>query len=161
MQCATARAAPTTEQVQAALVYKFAQFVQWPSSEGAANSPILVGVLGSDAIRSALEGALETKSLGGRGFEIHAFKRPEEVRDCTIVVVDAPESRQALILHALPKRGLLSIGDGAAFAREGGVIAVILDSDQVKFDINLAAAEDAGITINATLLSLAREVGRW
>jgi hypothetical protein len=159
--CTLSFASPTRDQIRAALVYKFAQFVQWPSNDDAASGPIHVGILGNDAILSALEAALGTKSLRGHGFEIHAYKRPEEVIDCSIVVVDAIESRQTLILRALPKEGLLTIGEGAAFAREGGIIAVILDGDQVKFDINLAAAEEAGITVNATLLGLAREVGRW
>jgi hypothetical protein len=159
--CTLAFATPTPDQIRAVLVYKFAQFVQWPSDDGTASGPIHVGVLGSDAIRSALEVALGTKSLRGRGFEIRTYKRPEEVIDCSIVVVDATQSRQTLILRALPKEGLLTIGEGASFAREGGVIAVILDGEQVKFDINLAAAEEAGLTINATILGLAREVGRW
>ena len=159
--CATASAAPTRDQIRAALVYKFAQFVQWSPEEEASDSPIVIGILGSDAIRPALQDVLENKSLRGHSLELRVYKRAEDVRGCRILVIDVLESRQALVLQSLPKDGLLTIGEGAAFARQGGVIAVILDGEQVQFDLNLAAAEEAGLSFNPTLLGLAREAGRW
>jgi hypothetical protein len=158
---AIANAAPTREQVEAVLVFKFAQFVQWAPESDVRSSAIVVGLLGSDAIRPALEEILQTRTLRGRRFEIKVYRRPEEVRDCEILVVDVLESRRALVLKALPRKGLLTIGEGASFTRQGGVIGVILDGERVGFDLNLAAAEEAGLTIDATLLGLAREAGRW
>jgi hypothetical protein len=57
--------------------------------------------------------------------------------------------------------GLLTIGDGEDFARRGGVIALVRQDSRFQFDINLAAAERAGLRVDATLLGLARQVGRW
>jgi hypothetical protein len=160
-----AASAPTREQVQAALVYKFAQFVQWGPEAGSLDSgdgaAIIVGLLGSDAIRSELEAILRGKSLQGRPLEVRYFEHPEDVRDCRILVIDMQESRRELAMRMLPRKDLLTIGEGASFARQGGVIAIILEESRVRFDLNLAAAETAGLKIDPTLLGLAHEAGRW
>lgn len=158
---AAAEAAPTHEEVRAALVYKFAQFVQWNAEPAASDSPLVVGLLGDDRIRPALEAALLGKRLHGQSLEVRTFNRPEDVRHCDVLLVDVPESRRELALKKLPAQGLLTIGEGPSFARQGGVIALLLDGPRVEFDLNLAAAERAGVTIDAGLLGLARQAGRW
>jgi hypothetical protein len=161
LACVSAQAAPTRQQVEAALVYKFVQFVQWPEDMQDTNAPIVVGLLGSENLRSELEGVLKTKRLRGRSFEVRVFDAPERVRDCQVLVFDLSAERHGSSSGALPRKGLLTIGEGSDFVRHGGVIAVILEGDHVGFELNLAAAESAQLTLDPALLGLAREAGRW
>ena len=154
-------AAPTHEEVQAALVYKFAQFVRWNTVSAASDSPLVVGLLGDERIRAALEASLRGKRIQGKTVEVRAFSRPEDVRHCRVLVVDVPESRQELVLRKLSPEGVLTIGEGASFTRQGGIIGVLLDGPRAEFDLNLAAADRAGVTFDAGLLGLARQAGRW
>ncbi len=55
-------------------------------------------------------------------------------------------------------RGLLTVGEGDSFVREGGMIGFVIDNRRVRFDINQAAAEAAGLKISSKLLSVARGV---
>lgn len=156
-----AAAAPAPEEVQAALVYKFAQFVQWGPEAPARDSAVVVGLLGDERAQPALEAILRTKRLHGHRLVVQVFRRPEDVRGCRILLIDMPEARRSLALSKLPEQNVLTIGQGSSFAREGGVIAILLDGPSIGFEINLAAAERAGLTIDATLLGLARQAGRW
>ncbi len=152
---------PTEDRVKAAFIYNFAQFVAWPAGDSLAKGPIIVGIFGSGAMRPAIEEILRGKEQKGRRFEVRVFDRPEEVRDCRILFLDLPDPRRAKALELLPRPGLLTIGDGEAFARQGGVIALVKDGNRMKFDLNLTSAERAGLRVDPTLLGLARKAGRW
>jgi hypothetical protein len=153
--------APTEDRVKAAFVYNFAQFIVWPAQEVPAKGPVIVGILGSGAMRPALEEVLRGKEQKGRHFEVRVFDRPEDVRDCQILILDLPDPRRTKALEMLPRPGLLTIGDGEAFARQGGVIALVKAGNRLKFDLNLASVERAGLRVDPTLLGLARKAGRW
>jgi hypothetical protein len=55
-------------------------------------------------------------------------------------------------------RGVLTVGEGVPFVREGGMIGFVIDNRRVRFDINQAAVEAAGLKMSSKLLSVAREV---
>ncbi len=154
-------ASPKREEIQAALVYKFAQFVEWRAAADPSGDSLTVGVLGSEAMVPALEAALRGRTLQGHPVTVRSFARPEEVRDCRILFVDVLESRQPLVLGAISRRDVLTIGPGHEFVHAGGVIGILVQDGQVKFEINLQAADEASITIHAALLGLASEAGRW
>jgi hypothetical protein len=154
--------APTELQVKAALVYNLAQFVDWPTSEvPRGTDPFVFGVLGSDDFRPVLEEIVQEKKLDQHRVEVRVFGRPEDVLGCQVLIVDLPEPRRKGAMRYLSTAGVLTIGEGEEFVREGGVIGLVLAENRIKFDINLGAADRAGLTVNATLLSLAHKIGRW
>jgi hypothetical protein len=157
----SAHAAATREEIKAALVYKFAQFVHWRADARPADSNTVVGLLDCEQLWPALEASLQGKQMHGSALAVRIFRRPEDVQDCGILLVGGPESRRDLVLSRLRQPGLLTIGEGSSFVRQGGVIAIDLDGPHTTFDVNLGAADRAGLTIDAALLGLAREVGRW
>jgi len=153
--------APAELRVKAAFVYNFTQFITWPVAPAQGESPAIVGILGSASMRPALEDILRAKEQKSHRYEVRVFGSLEEVRNCRILFVDLPRPRVAQALKALPHIGLLTIGVGEEFARQGGVIALVMDGNRVKFDINIAAAERDSLKVDPTLLGLARVVGRW
>jgi hypothetical protein len=54
--------------------------------------------------------------------------------------------------------GVLTVGEGETFTREGGMIGLVIDNRRVRFDVNQTAAERAGLKISSKLLSVARDV---
>lgn len=153
--------APAELRVKAAFVYNFTQFITWAAAPAPDDSPVIVGILGSDAMRPALAEILQAKEQKPRRYEVRVFGNPEEVRNCRVVFIDLPRPRVARALEVLPRAGLLTIGVGEEFVRQGGVIALVMDGNRVKFDLNLAAAERCGLKVDPTLLGLARVAGRW
>jgi hypothetical protein len=62
------------------------------------------------------------------------------------------------ILKLLDQQGVLTVSEIENFAQRGGVIHLKKENNRIVFEINLAAAKRAGLTMNAHLLKLAKIV---
>ena len=88
------------------------------------------------------------------------FGKVEEVADCDILFISSSErnnlQRILEVLHTAP---VLTIGDMDRFAERGGMINLTTEEKRVRFEINVEAAERAGLRPGSQLLRLARIVG--
>jgi len=148
-------------QVKAAFLLNFPKFVSWPASDAAPGRPFVIGLLGQDEVGEAVRALAQGKKLGDRPLVVRRFTLVSEVAECDLLYLAAGESRRAPVVHAaLQGRGVLTVGDWASFAREGGMIALVTDKSRIVFVANPKAAREAGLAISAQLLSLARAVER-
>jgi hypothetical protein len=53
---------------------------------------------------------------------------------------------------------ILTVSDAPGFVNRGGMIEFVLDSNRVRFEINLAAARAAGLNLSSELLRVATAV---
>ena len=53
---------------------------------------------------------------------------------------------------------MLIVGDMEGFARSGGIINLVMTEGKVHFEINVSAAERAGLKISSKMLKLAQIV---
>jgi hypothetical protein len=174
-------AAAREYKVKAAFVFNFLKFVEGGSLQALQgkreetddpNQAIVVGVVGRLPAPDAFE-KLETEHFGDwpirvRGFpgftdlrdeddEIPArHPRMEEIRDCHILFI-GPSERAFLprLLAPLCEAGILTVGDVPGFLEAGGIMNFVFDDKKVRFEVNLAAAERAKLTIRSSLLRLA------
>jgi hypothetical protein len=58
----------------------------------------------------------------------------------------------------LGSRNILTVGEFQGFATRGGAINFYIESNKVRFEINLAAAQHEGLKISSQLLSLGKIV---
>ncbi len=141
-------------EVKAAMLYKFAGFVEWPASP--AGAPLCIGVLGHDPFGPALEQAIQGKSIDGRPFIVRRFKTGQETGTCQIVFVSSSEKKVLRgILDRLRREPVLTVGDTPGFCEDGGIINLELADNRVHFQINPGAAELARLVVSSKLLSLA------
>jgi hypothetical protein len=156
-----ARAAepPTEHQVKAAFIYNFARFIEWPPDARKDDDTFVVSVLGRDPIAEVIVDTLRAKKIDGKTVVVRRIVRPEEVGSSQIVFIcDSEQSRLSSILKGLEAAPVLTVGETDQFAERGGVIRFRVDRDQVRFDINVTAAERARLKISSELLKLARIV---
>ncbi len=156
----TAGAEETTrEQVQAAFIYKFTRFIQWPDSalQGTAGE-FPVCVAGQGPMSEALS-LIEGKAVNGRRLTIRRKIKPQKASNCLILFISRSESNNfGTWRKALKGRPILLIGDWPGFGVSGGHIEFYMDSSYVRFAINFQEARDAGLKISSKLLQLARIV---
>jgi hypothetical protein len=155
--------APSLEsQVKSAFILNFVQFVDWPDGTfKAADDPIVIDVLGADALHSSLAAAAQGKTVKGRKLIVRAYvPAPPGGAATGHVLVTGPDVHPADILKALGPCPVLTIGDHDNFTDAGGVIRFYLEDRKVRFEINLAAAGRARLQISAKLLKLARVVNK-
>lgn len=148
---------PSEDEVKAAVLYKFAKFVEWPEGAFAdGQSPTGVCVLGSDGVFRAL-GSLSEQSVKGRRT---AVRRLDEwsfsSEGCHIMFIGELKPYQlAASLKDLEGQPILTVGDAPGFAKRGGMLGLNTVDKKIRFEINLDAAEEAKLVISSQVLNLA------
>jgi hypothetical protein len=87
---------------------------------------------------------------------IQKIDREPEAGFCQIVFT-GPQDYDPQLLARLG-RGVLTVGVGHSFVRNGGMIGFVVENRRVSFEINRPAAESAGLVISSRLLAVARSV---
>ena len=146
--------------VKAAFLYNFAKFVDWPQQTfKTPQDPIVIGVLGPVSLRKSLEEAVLGKAVEGRRFTVRQVEAADSKCGCQILFVASSERRRyRSAAGSLQEAGVLTVGETPGFAAEGGIINFKFEGDRLRFEINVDAAEQAGLHISSKLLSLAQVV---
>jgi hypothetical protein len=147
--------------IKAGFIFNFAKFVEWPSNAFAQpDSPIVIGILGTDPFGSIIDKIVQDKKIGMRGFVVKRLKWGtdlKELKECKILFVGASEKAHmdelVQIVKGLP---ILTVGETPGFAERGGVIRFVLEDNRIRFEVNVVAAQQADLTISSRLLTLAR-----
>ena len=144
--------------VKAAMLYNFTKYVEWPASSfPAPTSPLVIGVLGKDPLVSEIDSTLTGKAVEKRVLAVRQFSDVSEVKGCHVVFICASErKRLPKILEQLKKDSALTVSDVEGFVEEGGMIGFRKEANTIRFDINQATAEKAGLKVSSKLLQLAR-----
>jgi hypothetical protein len=147
-------------QVKAVWLLNFARFVEWPESAFAGpNDPIVVGVAGKDPFGAGLEKVFSGKTVKGRSFRIRQVSTDQEMRGCHLLFVVSSDRRKPRDWAEKLKRApVLTVGETEEFLGDGGIINFVLKDSSVRFEINLKAAQAAGLRLDANLLKVAVSV---
>jgi len=146
-------------EVKAAFVFNFLRFVERPASDAESlEQPFVIAILGDNPFGKAID-RLSSRTVQGRAVEVRHCRSAEEVRQCAVLFICSSEMhRLDTILRHLEDRPVLVIGDTPGFARAGGIIELYVEGTQVRFRVNLDAAERVGLKISSKLLRLAKVV---
>jgi hypothetical protein len=146
--------------LKAAFLYNFAQFVEWPKEAFPDEStPIVFCIVGEDPFGIALE-PMKGRAIRGRKTVIKRGVKPDELTKCHICFVSRSEGKNlAKILAELRDWDGLTVSDMEGFAQRGGVIGLVTVEDGIHLEINVDAAERAGLTVSSRLLKLAKIIG--
>lgn len=149
--------------IKAGFIYNFAQLVQWPSvAFSQPDSPIVIGILGTDHFGAVLDRVIENKKLEGRNLVIKRLKWSKDLKDlkeCNILFVSSSENEHLdEVIHMLKWLPVLTIGETPGFASRGGIINLTLEGNKVRFEVNIEAAKQANLNVSSRLLALARIV---
>jgi hypothetical protein len=149
-------------QLKAAFVYNFAKFVEWPAdSLSHTGTPIAIGVLGDDIFRAELDKTVKGRTINGHEIVVRRIESLEQAQQTHILYVSAEKDSQfSRFQDALEGLPILTVGESATFADRGGIITFVLDGDKIRFEINVASAERAGLKISAQLQKLAKTITR-
>ena len=148
-------------QDKAAFLCKFAKFVEWPPHKFTQpDSPLIIGVVGTDPFGGLLEEAAQDNRINDRTVMVRHVESMEELRKCHIVFVCRSEvSRLGPILNEVRGDNVLTVGETDKFTSKGGMINFVMVGNSVRFEINDAAARHAGLKIRSQLQQLALPSG--
>ena len=150
----------TEYDIKAAYLYNFAKFVDWP--EGTfehEDAPLIIGIIGTDPFHQLLNEAISGKTTKGRRLVVRRFKRIAEVTLCHILFIARSERRNlSKILAQTKGSGILTVSELDDFIDEGGIVRLFTKGNKVRFDINLAVAQQSRLKISSRVLNLAENL---
>ena len=152
--------AEPVERIRAAFLYRFAAYVEWPASAfPGPESPIVIGVVASDAVALELAKAIPGRKVGSRPLKVVRLGPAEQPGNCChILYVGAESDRTEEILAAERARPVLTVTDVDSGHPKGSVINFVLADERLRFDISREAAERNGLQLRSQLLAVARQV---
>jgi len=152
---------PAEYELKAAFLFNFIKFTEWPAEElGKGGDPFIIGVVGKDPFGTALDKIVEGETFHSRPIVARRFPRMDEAaaNSHVLFISSSEESHLPAILKLLGRQGVLTVSEIENFAQRGGIISLKKENNRIVFEINLAAAKRARLTMNAQLLKLARIV---
>jgi hypothetical protein len=144
--------------VKAAYVYRFPQFVEWPSEALSSAETLDVCVLRPNPFGSDLQQLTRGETINGKSLRVRDIAGSQELAGCHVVFAGASSAATSAVLRAAAGRPILTVGETDRFLDEGGIIAFKVVERRVRFEVHAANAQRAGLRINAQLLNLALAV---
>jgi hypothetical protein len=153
-------------EVKAAFLYNFIKFVEWPPKAFPdRDSAIIIGVLGTDPFYdpvagiNLLEQTVNGKIINNRKIVVERSDRLANLTHCQLLFIPRSErSRIKDILASLRGMNILTVSETEYFCQFGGCINFVMQSEKVRFEINVGAAEKAELKISSKLLNVAKIV---
>lgn len=144
------------QQVKSAIVYNIARYVTWPVAVHGDNTLFTIGIFGQGV---SAWGTLPGKMLSGRKIVVRRITDIDDLVNCQIVYIDSSEKKNLpRILTVLKEIPVLTISEIEGFSHSGGMIALRVINNRIKFDVNLKSTRASGLDISSNLLRLASEV---
>jgi len=151
--------APTAleRQVKAAYLLNFTRYVEWPAAAFPDSvAPVNLCVVGGEeAMPDAVRRTIEGRRTRGRSVRLLRPDAPAQAADCHVVFFPAQTPLTDTWLASLRTTSTLTVGEGAEFIRQGGMISFVILEQTVRFLIDEGAARAAGLRISSRLLALA------
>jgi hypothetical protein len=149
---------PSEYQVKAAFLLNFTKFVEWPSAAfGDEHSPLGICILGENPFGNMLSEMLKGEGVNGHDLIVQSVRQTPVPKSCHVLFVSKSEREVRRILGTLGP-GVLTVGEGEKFLKEGGIITFVIEDRRVRFDINQTDAGKARLTISSRLMNIARSV---
>jgi hypothetical protein len=155
-------AASSECEAKAVFLLNFLKYVEWPpATDSNTNAPLQIGLVGKDPFGTSLSSLVKSKTIAGRTVVLEHCDGESAWRQCRLLFVSGSENRRVKeILAAVKDLPVLTVGESEDFLERGGMISLVMRDKTVRLEINLVAAEAAGLKISSRLLAVADAVKR-
>jgi uncharacterized protein DUF4154 len=106
-----------------------------------------------------LDRTLAGKTVGDRALAPRRLSSADGAGACDVLFVASRDDAEDAV-RVGRSAPVLTIGESDDFVRRGGMIQFVTQGNRIRFAINLAAVEHAGLRISSEVLKLATDVQR-
>jgi hypothetical protein len=150
-------AAQLEQDIKAAFLFRFLSFVEWPESAFARpESPIVLGVMGSEEVLAALQEAAAGRVAQARPVSVRRVAEGDSVAGLHALFVGRAAAGVLPKLAAVP--ALLVVAESEGALERGAVVNFLRQDGRVRFEVALDSAERRGLRISSRMLSVAANV---
>jgi len=159
-------------ELKTAYLYNFALFTTWPQTWAPeAGKTMAVCTIGDDQFGTAIE-QLHGRVIRGKRIVVRRDIALDQASTCHMLyIAESEQGKLAAILEALRGTSVLTVSEAPADSSKpavaGGpaasnpsrcVITLFLEDKRLMFEVDSAAARQAGLSMSSRLLYLARHV---
>jgi hypothetical protein len=146
--------------VEAELVERFTEFIDWPPDRLAdAERPFVLGLMGRNEVEPAIEKLARERLFKKHRVEVRRLEGPEGAEACHAIWIGGTADAQlAAVLARTSGKPILTLGDTEGFAQRGVMINLRRESSHITFEINLDEAKKSGLKFSSRLLALGKIV---
>jgi hypothetical protein len=140
--------------IKAAILYNLARKTTWPKDAQKPGEPFVIGILSPNPFGNRFD-AFVKRGLHGRRVVVRTIENADDIPPCQVLFI--PEARADVLQSVLERIGtkaVLIVGDGPGFAEKGVIVNMVERENSIKIEVNLKAAERAGLSISAEVLKL-------
>jgi hypothetical protein len=159
LEAQSAGPAASERSIKAAFLYKFTEYVAWPTTAARQDAPFTIGVLGSGAFADELLRMTEDRNVNRRFIEVRRVSASDAVDDLQVLFV-AGDQRGKLgeLLAPAQGRPILTVTESEGALADGSIINFTVNGDRVRFEVSLDAAEASQLKLNSRLLAVAQTI---
>ena len=140
--------------VEAALLYNFALYTEWP--ELPANE-FSICVLGSDPVLAALD-PLRKKQIKGLPVSVTNISSAAHAQSCQVLFVGrAAHASIGDLATQIGNAPVLVVSEANGYNPKNVIIALVVHQDRIAFRINRTSAQSTSLTFSSKLLKLAQQ----
>jgi len=160
VRAAASDAAPTIDQLQAAMIITIARFVEWPRSAFASPAlPIVIAIVADQAVADALEASVAGRNINGRAVVVKRLQWDSDTAGIHLLFVGKSEQRRvAALLEHVRGKPILTVSLLPQFGSSNGMIALTSNAGRLSFSVNAWATGESGLRLTSSLLSHATSV---
>jgi hypothetical protein len=157
---AVAYAQNTSEaSLKAAFLYNFVKFVEWPADAVPHDRSLMLCVLGDDAVGTALEQIVKDRQVDAHSLAVVRVNVDGALGACHLLYVTGVDRRRSVqLLDQVKGAPAFTVSDLEGFAALGGVGQLFVEGGKMRFALNPASAQRAGLHLSSKLLALAKVV---
>ncbi len=146
------------ESVKAAFLFRFAGYVEWPTSDSG-NGTFTFAIYGADGVATQLEQLLGGLQVHKRPARVVRLTTNADLSNVDILYLGSrsSEEQRSLIARAAA-RPILIVTDAEDGLTSGSTINFVRLGQNVRFEVSLTAATRSGLKIDSGLLSVAVRV---
>lgn len=149
---------PTEYDVKAAYLLNFGKFVR-STGQRAARASFDICILGRDPMGQILDNLAANESINSVPVHIRRLPDVTGAKTCDILYISSFEGERVREdLAILANADVLTVSDAPDFLERGGMIQFVLNSNHVRFAINLDAVSRAHLELSSELIRVAASV---
>ncbi|MGL1888798.1 MAG: YfiR family protein [Reichenbachiella sp.] len=136
---------------KALFIYKFAEYVEWPSNP----STLTVGIIGSTDVFKELSSFAANKG----GMEVIKINSASEASKCNMIFIPSSESGTIdQFQSSTASKSILVVADDSSLVTKGADIGFFMDAGKLRFKINKNSIESKNMIPSSKLLQLGQSI---
>jgi hypothetical protein len=148
----------SADDIKCAYLFRIPGYVQWPKA-WPSDAPFTIDVLGDPAVANELKQLLSGHRIQGHPARVHVIRKIAELGDAQMLYIGSQFTGDIhSVIASIGRRPVLIVTDEERGLADGSTINFVEDSEHVRVEISLTAADAAGLEISSQLLSVAARV---